>query len=79
MATTAAVDPTVPPMPFVVAAWLVPPFETGRASSDDTLVRNAGRVLVFVLRAGSVWAAFAMFRVAGMLVRDVPEIREVLE
>ena len=36
------------------------------------------RLALIVLRAAGFYAALVSFRVAGLLVRDVPEVREVL-
>ncbi|MCE9636477.1 MAG: hypothetical protein K8T90_12295 [Planctomycetes bacterium] len=64
---------------FVVAQVWVPHFDDANPKFDHTAGRDAARAAVMVLRAAAVWAAFAAFRVSGMLARDVPEIREVLQ
>lgn len=70
----------------VLASWLVPHYAESQASDDParrlaldrSTSRDVGRVLVFAVRFAALWAALCSFRVAGMLVRDVPEVREAL-
>ncbi len=50
-----------------------------QAAADHTLLRDLGRAGMFVIRAGAVWAALVSARVSGLLARDVPAIREILE
>lgn len=50
-----------------------------QAVADHTLLRDLGRAGMFVIRAGAVWAALVSARVSGLLARDVPAIREILE
>lgn len=64
---------------FVVAGLLVPGYEDAKDRYDHTVARDLARGLVFVLRFAALWAALCTCRVAGLLARDVPEIREVLE
>lgn len=47
--------------------------------ADTTALRSAGRVGLFLMRFVAAWAALVSFRVAGLLARDVPEVREILE
>lgn len=64
---------------LALARFAVPPLQSGRPEHEHTAARDLGRAAVFALRLGSVWASFCVFRMAGLVVRDVPEIREVLE
>lgn len=63
-----------------VGAWLLPTpsDDYARPIQDHTGGRDAARALVFALHAGAACAAFASFRVAGLVVREVPGIRVVL-
>jgi hypothetical protein len=45
---------------------------------DHSALRDAGRVGLFALRAVGLYAALLSFRMAGLLVRDVPKVREIL-
>lgn len=61
-----------------LAAWLVPHIGEGRPATDLTTARETGRWIVGGVRLAAGFAAFCSFRVAGLLARDVPEIRAVL-
>lgn len=65
----------------VLGGWLVPaPYdEWSRPIADHTTGRDLARAAVFGLELAALLAALCTFRVAGLLARDVPEIREVLQ
>lgn len=55
------------------------PDDPTRMIDDHTAVRTTGRVTLGVLRLAAFYCALVSFRVAGLLVRDVPEVREALK
>lgn len=63
---------------FWLAAGLYPD-DPAQLVRDDTGARLVARLGLAALRFGAFYAALVSFRVAGVLVRDVPEVREVLE
>jgi hypothetical protein len=61
------------------------PSDAGMAAAADAAshpdkdpVGDVARGLIFVLRAAGFYAALASFRVAGLLVREVPAVREAV-
>ncbi len=68
---------------LIASFWLATPFNSGLGLGDSvvdhTTARDAGRWALFVLRFVAFYAALVSFRVAGLLVREVPDVREALE
>jgi hypothetical protein len=64
---------------IAVGQWFVKPLRDTRESADHATAREIARMIVFGFRTASVWAAFCMFRRAGLVARDVPAIREALQ
>jgi hypothetical protein len=63
---------------ILLSGMFNPRHDQDQPVADHTTLRDVGRAGVFVLRGAAVWAALVTARVAGLLVRDVPAIREVL-
>lgn len=62
---------------FAFAAGFAPR-DVNLKIDDHTALRTAGRVGLTVLRFAALYAALVSFRVAGLLVHEVPEVRETL-
>ena len=60
----------------VVSGSFAEPPRGGARIEDHTSGRDTLRIVAFVLRFAAGWAALVSARVAGLIVRDVPEVRE---